>query len=87
MKKGIALNVYKNLTESLKMRNNKVYQGINDVFNSKLECVCFIDEDSTSRLINKGLVEFKKTKFGNCCVLTSDNNLKEVLRYSINVLK
>lgn len=32
-------------------------------------------------LLRRSLVEFKKTRIGdNCCVLTNDNNLKEVLK-------
>lgn len=33
------------------------------------------------KLVERSLVEFKKTRIGdNCCVLTNDNNLKEVLK-------
>lgn len=33
------------------------------------------------KLVERGLVEFKKTRIGDCCcVLTNDNNLKEVLK-------
>lgn len=93
MRRGIVSKVYKSLRNSLKMGYDKILyyrtydeyeranRGINDVFNSKLECVCFVSYDVADKLVERGLVEFKKTRIGDCCcVLTNDNNLKEVLK-------
>lgn len=93
MRKGIASKVYKSLRNGLKIGYDKILyyrtyaeyeranRGINDVFNSKLECVCFVSYDVADKLVERGLVEFKKTRIGDCCcVLTNDNNLKEVLK-------
>lgn len=90
MKRAIASKVYKSLRNGLKIGYDKILyyrtydeyeranKGINDVFNSKLECVCFVSYDVADKLVERGLVEFKKTKIGDCCcVLTNDNNLIE----------
>lgn len=93
MKRGIVSEVYKSLRNGLKIGYDKILyyrtygeyeranRGINDVFNSKLKCVCFVSYDVADKLVERGLVEFKKTRIGDCCcVLTNDNNLKEVLK-------
>lgn len=93
MRRGIVSKAYKSLRNGLKIGYNKILyyhvydgykranKGINDVFNSKLECVCFVSYDMADKLVERGLVEFKKTRIGdNCCVLTNDSNLKEVLK-------
>ena len=57
------------------------------MFNSKLECVCFVSYDVADKLVERGLVEFKKTKVGDCCcVLTDDKHVKEVLKYQTIII-
>lgn len=88
MKRTIALKVYKSLREGLKTGYNHILyyrtqseyeeanKDINDVLNSNLELVCCVDGDVATKLVRMGLVEFKKTKVGDCCcVLTDDDNL------------
>lgn len=77
MKRGIVSKVYKSLRNGLKIGYDKILyyrtydeyeranKGINDVFNSKLECVCFVSYDVADKLVERGLVEFKKTKIGD----------------------
>lgn len=83
MNKGIVPKLCKSLTEGLKMAYNAIYRlvsypkygKVNDVFNSKLECVGFISGSTVLNLEKKGVIEFKD----NCCMLTDDSYLSEIL--------
>lgn len=99
MKRAIALKVYKTLREGLKTGYNHILyyrtqseyeeanKDINDVLNSNLELVCCVDGDVATKLVQMGLVEFKKTKVGDCCcVLTDDKHVKEVLKYQTIII-
>lgn len=83
MNKGIVPKLYKSLTEGLKMAHNAIkklvsypkYGKVNDVFNSKLECVGFISGSTALNLERRGVIEFKN----DCCMLTDDSYLSEIL--------
>lgn len=83
MNKGIVPKLYKSLTEGLKMVRNAIdrlvsyprYGKVNDVFNSKLECVGFISGSTALNLERRGVIEFKN----DCCMLTDDSYLSEIL--------